>query len=230
MDDKEKEYEVIFEFGMRTDTYDKTGEVLDRSDFKGITDMDLRACMKKFIGEIDQVPPKFSAIKKNGKPLYKYARAGIDITPESRKVVIKDIILNDFSLPKVQITVKCEKGTYIRSLVNDIGNDLKVGAVTTGLERTRSGDFRIEDSIKISEPLENKLVSLSDCLPNFEKIVVNKEQEEKILKTGMLSFSHREGLPSRCENEFLRIVSQENNLVAIAETNPLKIKRVIMHT
>jgi tRNA pseudouridine55 synthase len=109
----------------------------------------LQATLSKFIGTIDQQPPVFSALKKDGKRLYEYAREGTQVEVPHRKVNVHDFNLTQIDLPNVDFRVSCSKGTYIRSLANDFGKALNSGAYLTGLRRTRIGDFNIEKALSI---------------------------------------------------------------------------------
>jgi tRNA pseudouridine55 synthase len=147
----DKEYIATAKFGESTDTLDAEGEVTRRaSEFK-ITVDDIQRLLPVFSGEIQQVPPMYSALKVSGQPLYKLARKGIEVERKPRKVTVSTIEVLGFSSPFVTLRVVCSKGTYIRSLCSDIGDMLDAGAHMTGLVRTRVGNFRIEDSAQIGE-------------------------------------------------------------------------------
>lgn len=151
--DEEKEYVTEAFFGKRTDTLDFSGKVIDESN-KIFKEEDLLEILDKFKGEISQLPPMYSALKYKGKKLYDLAREGIEVERKERKVNIYELELLDFSFPKAIFRVKCSKGTYIRTLVDDIGEALGTFAHVTALERTQVGLFHIKDSIK-SEDLES---------------------------------------------------------------------------
>src|SRR5690606_37521687 len=116
-----------------------------------ITEDLIRETTKQFIGEIDQKPPVFSAIKKDGKRLYEHARAGEEVEIQSRKVSIYEFEITRIALPEIDFRVVCSKGTYIRSLAYDFGKALNSGAYLSALRRTKIGDFSIEDAVKIEE-------------------------------------------------------------------------------
>jgi tRNA pseudouridine55 synthase len=140
----DKSYRATLRLGVRTDTYDSTGRVLEERDPSGVTEEALSDALSRFRGEIQQVPPMFSAIKKDGETLYKLARRGIEVEREPRRVIVSRLELVDFSHPLATIDLDCSKGTYVRSLVEDIGLALGVGANMTALVRTRVGPFGIE--------------------------------------------------------------------------------------
>lgn len=151
--DEEKEYITEAFFGKRTDTLDFSGKVIDESD-KIFNKKDLLGVLDQFRGEIKQIPPMYSALKHQGKKLYDLAREGIEVERKERKVHIYELELLDFSFPKATFRVKCSKGTYIRTLIDDIGVALGTFAHVTALKRTQVGVFDIKDAIK-SEDLEN---------------------------------------------------------------------------
>jgi tRNA pseudouridine55 synthase len=149
----DKEYEAEITFGIETDSLDSTGKVLSEKK-ADVTKEQLLSVMKEFEGEIEQVPPMVSAIKKNGVRLYKLARKGIEVEREPRKITIFKLELLSFDGDKATLRVQCSKGTYIRSLCADIGAKLGCGAVMSGLVRTRSGKFAINDSISLEEAIK----------------------------------------------------------------------------
>jgi tRNA pseudouridine55 synthase len=146
----QKEYDAEITFGSETDTLDSTGKITSTSEVN-ITEEQLRGVMKQFEGEIEQIPPMVSAIKKNGVRLYKLARKGIEIEREPREITIHKLELVGFSGNKARISVVCSKGTYIRSLCADIGKKLGCGAHMSGLTRTRSGDYSIDRSVRLED-------------------------------------------------------------------------------
>ena len=151
--DADKAYESTFVLGTITDSGDAEGKVLEERDTSGITQADVVAALKAFEGEIQQVPSMFSAIKQNGQPLYKLARQGLEVERKSRSVVIKTLQMRAFrpgAKPEVDIFLECTKGTYVRSLAEDLGNSLGCGAFVSALRRTRAGSFEIGDSITLS--------------------------------------------------------------------------------
>jgi tRNA pseudouridine55 synthase len=151
--DADKAYESTFVLGTATDTGDAEGRVLEERAADGITQADVAAALRTFEGEIEQVPSMFSAIKQNGQPLYKLARQGLEVERKSRPVVIKQLQLRAFRAgekPQVDIYLECSKGTYVRSLAEDLGRALGCGAFVSALRRTRAGPFGIEDSVGMS--------------------------------------------------------------------------------
>ncbi len=142
-----KEYLAQITLGITTDTCDASGTVLTRKPLPaGLDRARVLAALERFRGEIDQVPPIYSAIKINGRSAHYRARAGEDIRLESRRVLIEHLVLQDFNPPHLQVAVRCSPGTYIRSLARDLGETLGCGAHLSALRRTASGGFRLEDA------------------------------------------------------------------------------------
>lgn len=148
---QEKEYTGSFTLGATTPTYDLESEPENFSSYDFINKELLDATAKKFVGEIDQVPPIHSAIKQKGKPVYLAARKGFDVKLEPRKITIKEFEITKVELPVVCFKVVCTTGTYIRSLANDFGAALGSGGYLSSLCRTRIGEFRLEDAVSIDE-------------------------------------------------------------------------------
>lgn len=146
---QEKEYTGSFTLGAVTRTYDLESEPQDFKSIDVVTEELLTETTKKFIGEIDQVPPIHSAIKQQGKPVYLAARKGQDVKLEPRKITIKEFEITKVELPLVFFKVVCTTGTYIRSLAKDFGEALGCGAYLSSLCRTRIGKFRVEDAMTI---------------------------------------------------------------------------------
>ncbi|MDP4109307.1 MAG: tRNA pseudouridine(55) synthase TruB [Bacillota bacterium] len=148
----EKEYIASFRLGIATDTQDITGEILKTAPVD-VSKNDVEKALYSFLGEISQLPPMYSALKKNGKKLYEYARRGETVEREPRKVVISEAeLLNSDLINNIyQIRIRCSSGTYIRTLCSDIGETLGCHAVMTDLRRTRSGMFTLDDALSLNE-------------------------------------------------------------------------------
>ena len=142
--DKNKTYEAVLLLGKTTDTQDITGEVLEEKSTEALTEEKVREAIEGFIGDYEQIPPMYSALKVNGKKLYELAREGKVIERKARPVKILDIQILEIDLPKVRMEVSCSKGTYIRTLCHDIGEKLGCGGCMESLIRTRVSTFRIE--------------------------------------------------------------------------------------
>jgi len=164
----DKAYEATLEFGVRTDTYDARGKVVEKKDIKGLNEERIKKAFLKYQGEQLQAPPSFSAVKHKGTPLYKLARRGISIEKEPRRINIKELTITKINLPYVSFKMSCTKGTYVRRLCDDIGEELDCGAHMTELTRVGSGEFKIENSLTLDElkkmdgnQLEKKLIKAS---------------------------------------------------------------------
>jgi tRNA pseudouridine55 synthase len=147
----DKTYEGVMELGKETDTHDVDGEVVAEHDASGITEEQLREEAAGRVGDILQVPPMVSAIKKDGVPLYKLARKGQTVEREPRLRHIYEFTILDAPLPEARFRVKCTKGTYVRTLCHDLGQSLGCGAHLKALRRTRSGGFNVEDALPLQD-------------------------------------------------------------------------------
>src|SRR5262245_32322385 len=148
----DKAYRARLRFGARTSTGDAEGEVLERSEV-AVSEEGLRAALERFRGEIGQVPPMYAAIKRDGRPLYDYARRGQMVERTARRITIRRLELEKFDRDEADLTVECSKGTYIRTLAEDIGESLGCGAHLAALERTAVGPFSLSQAIGL-EALE----------------------------------------------------------------------------
>ena len=144
--DAPKEYWAEIKLGFQTDSYDTEKPEINPKDISHLTNEDVQTALEKFLGEIDQKPPIFSALKVDGKRAYDLARAGEEVEIKTRKTTIHYIDRVEINLPFVSFYVGCSKGTYIRSLAHDIGNELSVGAYLTQLRRTKIGDYSVENA------------------------------------------------------------------------------------
>ena len=149
--DKEKEYIAEIQLGIETETLDPTGKIVKTADVPHLTEKNINDVLYKFIGEIRQEPPMFSALKVNGQPLYKYARKGINIPREKRIVNIYGITLIQFIEDSVTLKVTCGRGTYIRSLAKDIATELNTVGHLVKLVRTRIGEFDENNCIELKD-------------------------------------------------------------------------------
>ncbi|MGL4347135.1 MAG: tRNA pseudouridine(55) synthase TruB [Chitinophagaceae bacterium] len=147
----DKEYIAEITLGATTSTYDLESEPQHHTSYDHLTTLQIEEVLQGFVGNIQQLPPMYSAIKKDGEPLYKSARQGIKIQVEPRNIRIDSIRILDISLPKIKVLVYCSSGTYIRSLAFDIGAKLGVGGYLSNLERTKIGDFFIQNAWNINE-------------------------------------------------------------------------------
>jgi tRNA pseudouridine55 synthase len=149
----DKVYEGVFVLGGTTPSFDSETPVKEKKSVEGISEEKIHEKAREFTGEIEQVPPMYSAIKHKGKPLYKYAVKGHEIERSPRKVLIKEFDITGISLPEVSFRVLCSKGTYIRTLANDFGSSIGTGAYLKELRRTKIGNYKVEDAVKLEEIL-----------------------------------------------------------------------------
>lgn len=176
----EKEYDAEITLGEKTETYDAEGEKIKVTD-QPVDLQDIEKIIKNnFLGEIDQMPPKFSAKKINGETAYKKARRGDDFQMKPKKITIHNIDIVEYKWPILKIHVHCGTGTYIRSIAFDIGEKLKCGGYLSKLVRTRVGNFYINTALEINEISPDKLLSAEVTLPNFPKAELTELQVEKI--------------------------------------------------
>lgn len=173
-DDDFKTYEAEMKLGMVTDTLDSTGTVLETKPVD-VSEEDVIQTIDSFRGWITQIPPKYSALKVNGKPLYKYAREGVEVEIKSRKIYVEDIQPVEVNLRENRILfrVTCSKGTYIRTICDDIGKKLGCGGTMTALRRTQSGCFRVEEARTLPEILEMTDEELERCVIPMDKTLVH---------------------------------------------------------
>ena len=209
----DKEYIAGITLGIETDTLDMEGSILNSVDVN-ISDDKIYDVVGSFLGMYLQEVPKYSAVKVNGKKLYEYARKGINVELPSKEVKIKNIEIIDNIVHKdgkIFFSIKCtvSKGTYIRSLVRDIGNKLGVPSVMNSLCRTRQGNFKIENSFSIEDIKNNnyKYINIIDAFPNIPIIKVNNNMAFKI-KNGVV-------LDKFFDSDMAFIVDNDNNLIAL---------------
>ena len=218
--DKEKTYIARFIFGYTTDTLDITGETTDNCD-KIPTLEEIKSVLNNFIGEIDQIPPKFSAKCINGKRGYELARSGVDFTLEAKKVCILNIeCLGQTTPNEFEFKIDCKGGTYIRSLARDIGLSVGSLGVMSKLVRTRCGVFTLDNGVEIqefkSETDLNKYLIPADCAVSFEKLNLNKKQAQKILDGVYENYGFDDGTYRVYnENAFIGVGKVENGVLRI---------------
>lgn len=193
MTDKSKEYEALMRLGVTTDTQDFSGKILTES-IVGVSEAEVEDAVMGFVGGYEQIPPMYSALKVNGKKLYELARAGKEVERQPRHIDIGYIRILGIDLPEVRFVVGCSKGTYIRTLCSDIGEKLGCGAAMAELKRTRVGDFRIEDSIRLSQVEElmrlgtygDYVIAPDSIFSEYEGAAVKSEAEKALLNGNKL--------------------------------------------
>jgi tRNA pseudouridine55 synthase len=216
--DEPKTYLATLRLGMETDTQDLTGQITAKSDCLPSPEEVCRgAC--SFVGEIDQVPPMYSAVHHQGERLYKLARRGETVEAAPRKVMIHRLEIEDVALPRVTLKVECSKGTYIRTLAHDLGRALGCGAHLVGLTRLAVGPFRLEEALPLDvieqtvapEHLQQRLIPLVRCLPGLKAVRVDGFQARRLAQGRTLPWLE----PDPAAGEKVRVVA-EDSLVAVA--------------
>lgn len=224
----EKEYLATVQFGASTNTFDLDGEKVFSSD-KKISEFEVEDGLKAFQGEISQLPPIFSAIKVKGKKLYEYARKGEEVEIQPRKVFIEKIELKSFdeATQQAEILIKCSKGTYIRSIANDLGQNLGCGGYLVKLIRTQAGSFRAEDSVKLDGiDVKNNLINPLEIL-NLPRIDVSERDLAKI-KNGMpITFTNSNDIKI---GDFVILVYNNVEICAVGviDRDKIKLKKVFL--
>ncbi len=227
----EKTYHATFVLGVETDTFDCEGEIVATTDPSAVTRAALQQTIAQFIGDIQQVPPVFSALKKNGVPLYRLARQGKTVEMSPRTVHISAIELLTFEPPQAVISVACGAGTYIRSLVHDIGQSLGVGAHLTELVRVANGQWYIDTAITLDElasaatdrQLHRVLLPPEKAVSHLPALKLSPAQVRAVI-TGQ-----RIAAPNLSPAPFIAAVDDGGKLVAIlvpTTENQLKPKKV----
>jgi len=221
----DKEYRVTMLLGVRTDTLDIDGRVLERCEPRlqagEITDV-----INSFVGRIEQRVPRYSAVKFKGRPLYKWTRQGVDIEPPLRRIEIYRIDVEEISIPSVVFSVSCSTGTYIRSLCADIGDQLGCGACVSGLRRTSSGSFSEADAISLENlavdgqtgALEQNLIPIADALPGLPDIVVDLDTADRIRNGYQPCFGDltSKNTPMLEKGDLVKFVTKDSMLIAVA--------------
>lgn len=221
----EKKYTARVTLGIKTDTEDITGEITEEKEINVTLD-DIIETANKFTGEIEQIPPMYSAIKVDGQKLYKLARQGVEIERKARKITIYSIDIYDFDGTSFTMDVHCSKGTYIRSLCRDIGDALGCGAVLSELERTMSGIFKKENSYTFEQieeiaskgKIEKILMVPDDVLRDFTAINVSEEYAQKI-KNGIRIRPSQVGIVDFCEDQMFRIYENDTLICLLKVKN-----------
>lgn len=228
-----KTYEVKFLLGTKTTTYDLEGEVIDKKDTSFLTEEAVKNAVVSFIGEYDQVPPMYSALKQNGVRLYDLARQGIEVERKGRRIHILNIENVEIELPYVSMKVSCSKGTYIRSLCFDIGEKLNVGATMVELNRSETSVFKQEDSVNIEDltedNIQNYLISIEDALKFYPKLVVNSSFT-KLLANGVKVFDRRLTSEKREKGILYRVYDSEGIFIGLGRQDDkgFKIEKLLM--
>ena len=225
----DKTYEGLIRLGYKSSTGDKEGQII-RQDFGKMPSMNLvKKILNNFIGPIEQIPPMYSAIKHKGKPLYSYAREGINIPRAKRKIIIYEIKLLAYQGDELRIKIKCSKGTYIRTLAEDIGDQLNTGAYLLELNRTDIGSLSIKSALKVEQIEKNKeqerinlLLPIDELVSEFDKLILNPDDTAAIKDGKIIEQGIKDG--------FYRLYDDNNMFFGLGEIDKignLKAKRLI---
>lgn len=197
--DDDKRYQVTVKLGVMTDTGDAEGQIIETKPVPPLSIEQIESCLRKFTGAQAQVPPMYSALKHNGKKLYELARDGITIEREPRNITIYEINLLEYTPETLTLDVTCSKGTYIRSLAEDIGHDLGCGGTVTALRRTQAGQFQLHEAQTIeqlsamsSEELHASLIAVDKPLENLQAVHLSPEQTTAIRYGQAIDFETNE--------------------------------------
>lgn len=231
-----KAYTARVQLGLTTDTLDCTGTVLSESPVTA-TPEEITQAVYSFLGEIEQTPPMYSALQKDGVRLYELARRGETVQRESRTVTIYDLRVSDIGKAAFTLSVTCSAGTYIRSLADDIGQKLGCGAILTALRRTEANGFTLEDCVTLEElarlrdehRAHEKIKPADACLSAYPALTVSAAQSVRFQNGGDL-LRTRIGNPQ--ENGFYRVYSPEHRFLGLGEitdkSDSLLVKRVFV--
>jgi tRNA pseudouridine55 synthase len=218
--DADKTYAGTLKLGVTTNTGDAEGEVLERRAVD-VSVAQLESVLTRFHGEITQMPPMYSALKHEGKALYEYARAGIEIERKSRQVHIYNIALNHFGGDTAEITVRCSKGTYIRTLAEDIGRILGCGAHLTGLRRTATANYHISQAITLQafeamSPQQRiaALLPVDSAIENLPAVILNEDSAFYVQQGQAVWQSNME------HTGLLRLYTEQQHFLGLGEMQP----------
>jgi tRNA pseudouridine55 synthase len=215
-----KRYRARVRLGVTTTTYDAEGEIVQERDAAHVSREAVERALGAILGEIEQVPPMYSAIKQGGRKLYDLARAGQIVEREARKVRIDALTITDWTPPEFTLDVTCSAGTYIRSLAYDIGEALGVGAHLAGLRRTASGVFTLENAVPLDTLLvdpSHYLISPAEALKEYPSVMVDAEGEAEI--------RYGRAIPGELsDGEIVMAYSDGDRLVAVLEAYGGRLK------
>ena len=217
----DKRYQATIQLGRSTDTYDSEGTVIKATPVENISEEQFNEILQSYVGEIQQVPPPYSAVKVKGKKAYEMARKGKPVDLEPRIINVFNLEILEWAPPEVVIDVYCSSGTYVRSLANDLGDSLGTGAHLIGLRRTKSGQFTLRDAVSLRRLKESFdagdwyqfLIPAADALGDWPMIELNPDEVE------LVRHGHR--IPAEPDaSDWVRGLSQQDDLVALLEHDP----------
>jgi len=219
----EKTYIAEVTLGVTTDTLDSSGNVIETKEVN-FSEEEIKNAVMSFVGEQEQIPPMYSAIKINGKKLYELAREGKEVDRKARRINIFDIEILSLEMPdKIKIKVDCSKGTYIRTLCGDIGQKLGCGAHMSSLERTRSGSFVKENSITLDElknlcengESDRVLLSMEKAVEKYKKITVSPKAEKLLYNGAKIYENYFKNEEKAVKDEITAVYDSKNNLIGL---------------
>jgi tRNA pseudouridine55 synthase len=221
----EKKYVATMILGIETDTQDTTGKILNTASVEGISENDIHAAAKRFEGDIQQVPPAFSALKHKGVPLYAYARKGTPVIKPARTVSIFYIRVMQVAIPEISLEVSCGSGTYIRTLCADIGKELGCGGHLKTLRRIESGGFSIREAIPLHSiescgpinALNDNIVPMSEALRSMGAYIAGKDLTEKIRYGKPLTIEDIRLKTDAGRDGFIKLIGEEGRLLAVVQ-------------
>jgi tRNA pseudouridine55 synthase len=216
----DKRYQAIIRLGGTTDTYDADGKFTPTTDPLNITEAQFEEALKTFIGEIEQTPPPYSAVKVQGRKAYEMARKGEEVDLEPRMITVHHLEVLEWTPPEVVIDVHCSSGTYVRSLANDLGKKLGCGAYLVGLRRTKSGRFTLRDSVPLRKLQEaftagnwyQYLIPAAEALGDWPAVELNPDEVEAVRHGHRVKAKEADTVNLR-----VRGVSTQGELVALME-------------
>ena len=216
-----KTYLATVELGAATDTYDALGDVTERGDTSGVTPGDVEGAVATFAGEIQQVPPMYSALKRDGKRLYDLARAGVEVEREPRSVVVHDIALKDWAHPVATVQVDCGKGFYMRSLAHDLGQALGCGGHMKTLARLRCGVFTVSGALSLDEAEERfadgswrEVIHSPDAVLGEMRALIVSSRLEEMIRNGR-AFTEGGASSQAQPGERCRVYTTDGRFLAI---------------
>lgn len=225
----DKTYEAVIELGRETDTQDRTGTVINERDYTGVTEAMIRSAVQQFVGDIDQTPPVYSALKHNGTPLYKLARKGTPVQKQARRITFYRIDVLCIRIPEVTIRATCSGGAYIRTLASDIGNRLGCGGHLKDLRRTESCGFSIEEAVSAdnlnsasgSQELDALLIPAADALRRMPSFVADDLLVEKIrCGVPIVEKDVPADIQLQTDSQYIKVVDSYNHLAAVIQPGP----------
>ena len=219
-----KTYEAVLQLGVTTDTEDITGNILEEKPVC-VTENEFLSVLEQFRGEIQQIPPMYSAIKVNGQKLYDLARQGKEVDRKSRTITIFKLECSEFSGNQAKILVHCSKGTYIRTLCKDIGAALGCGGCMAALRRVQAGDYTIDRAVSLQTLVESEnpeiyLAPVDSLFAEYDKLVLTPNQEKRCRNGNSFSISLTDGqYRAYSQNgEFLMLAKVENGTMATVKS------------